>query len=102
MQRESESVIVQAGRRVDASNNEIPRFPHANVNRVRERMKAKFLENKPVALVTSAACGTDLLALEIAEEMNVECFILLPSKPAAFRFYRYLTGPEIGEIFSIR
>jgi hypothetical protein len=79
------SVIVQAGRRVDAANAETARFPDANVDLVKDRVKAKFLENKPVAIVSSAACGSDLLALEIAEQMNVERFILLPSKPAAFR-----------------
>jgi len=70
---------------VDASNAETARFPAANVNLVRERIKAKFLENKPVALVTSAACGTDLLALEVAADANVERFILLPTKPVAFQ-----------------
>src|SRR5436190_21153316 len=78
-------VIVQAGRRVDAETAETAQFASTNINLVRERIKNKFLEHKPLALVTSAACGTDLLALEDAERMNIERFILLPSPPAEFR-----------------
>ncbi len=81
----ADSVIVQAGRRVDAINAETARFPSANVSVVKERIKARFLQDKPAALVTSAACGTDLIVLETAQEMKVECFILLPSPPSAFR-----------------
>jgi hypothetical protein len=79
------SVIVQAGRRVDATNAETVCFPVANVNRVKDRIKAELVENNPLALVSSAACGTDLLALEVAEQIKVDRFILLPSQPAAFR-----------------
>jgi hypothetical protein len=94
------SVIAQAGRRVDAPEAQTARFPAANVNLVKERIKTEFLENEPVGLVTSAACGTDLLALETAEQMNVERFILLPSKPAAFRASSVVDRPgDWGDLF---
>jgi hypothetical protein len=80
-----DSIIVQAGRRVDAPNAETPRFPATNVVLVRTRIQAYFSRSKPLALVTAAACGSDLLALEIATEMDVERFILLPSTPEVFR-----------------
>ncbi len=93
-------VIVQAGRRVDAENAETARFASTNINLVRERIKNKFLEHKPLALVTSAACGTDLLALEDAERMNIERFILLPSPPAAFRAASVTDRPgDWGDLF---
>jgi hypothetical protein len=79
------SVIVQAGRRMDPANTETVSFPSVNIDLVRHRIKTKFLESKLLALVSSAACGTDLLALEVAEQINVDRFILLPSPPAAFR-----------------
>ncbi len=96
----SESVIVQAGRRVDAPNAARARFPGANISVVKERLRAQFLENRPIALVSSAACGTDLLALQTAEEMNIERFILLPSKPAAFRVSSVTDRPgDWGDLF---
>jgi hypothetical protein len=78
-------VIVQAGRRVDDADSEATRFPAANVDLVRQRIKASFVRSKPLALVTAAACGTDLLALEIAGEMHIERFVLFPSAPEIFR-----------------
>lgn len=94
------SVIVQAGRRVDAAKAETARFPSSNVNLVKERIKSTFAEYKPVALVTSAACGTDLLALDIAEQMRAERFVLLPSSPAAFRSSSVTDRPgNWGELY---
>jgi hypothetical protein len=93
-------VIVQAGRRVDAPNAETPRFPVANVKLVRTRIKAALSSSKPSALITSAACGTDLLALEIAGEMKIDRFILLPSQPAFFRESSVTDRPgDWGPIF---
>jgi hypothetical protein len=80
-----ESVIAGAGRRVDAPGAQSARFPSTNIELVKRRIQEGFSKNKPSVLVTSAACGTDLLSLEIAGQMNVERFILLPSAPAAFR-----------------
>lgn len=78
-------VIAQAGRRVDAANSTTARFPAANVSAVRERIKTKLLQEKPLALVSSAACGTDLLALDLAGELSIERYVLLPAKPEVFR-----------------
>ena len=96
----AESVIVQAGRRVDGTGAKTARFPSANVNVVRQRIRTKLLENKTVALVTSAACGTDLLALEVAEQMKIEAFILLPASPATFRASSVTDRPgNWGDLF---
>jgi hypothetical protein len=78
-------IIAQAGRRVDEVNSETARFPSTNVRIVRERIKASFVKEKPLALVSSAACGTDLLALDIAGELGIERFVLLPTAPEVFR-----------------
>jgi hypothetical protein len=93
-------VIVQAGRRVDAADSEIVRFPSANVDLVRQRIKASFLSARPLALVTAAACGTDLLALEVAGELHMERFVLVPSAPEIFRTSSVTDRPgDWGSLF---
>ena len=78
-------VLVEAGRRVDAPDAETPRFPPSNVNKVRQRIQQVFAREKPVAFVSSAACGADLLALDVAGNMHVPRYVLLPSPPEEFR-----------------
>lgn len=78
-------VIVEAGRRVDAPDAETARFPPSNVDQVRQRIQQLFTREKPVAFVSSAACGADLLALEAAGSMHVPRYVLLPSPPEQFR-----------------
>lgn len=78
-------VIVEAGRRVDAPDAESPRFPPSNANKVRERIQQLFSREKPIAFVGSAACGADLLALDVAGDMQVPRYVLLPSPPEEFR-----------------
>ena len=93
-------VIAQAGRRVDAVNSAIARFPSANVPVVRERIKNELLQEKPLALVSSAACGTDLLALDLAGDLKIERFVLLPSKPEVFRASSVTDRPgDWGSLF---
>jgi hypothetical protein len=78
-------VIVSAGRRVDAADAATPRFPSANVNAVRQRIVDFFNQESPIALVCSAACGTDLLALDVAGQKHVKRYVLLGAEPAIFR-----------------
>lgn len=79
------AVIVEAGRRVDAKDAKTARFPLKNIPEVRRKIQ-QFLQNeKPVAIVCSAACGTDLLLLDLAAEMQIPRYILLPSEPEEFR-----------------
>jgi hypothetical protein len=78
-------VIVEAGRRVDAPDAETPRFPPANVDKVRQRIQQLFTRERPVAFVSSGACGADLLALEVAGHIHVPRYLLLPSPPEQFR-----------------
>ncbi len=59
-------VIVEAGRRVDAPGAEVARFPSSNVDEVRQRIQQLLAREKPIAFVSSAACGADLLALDIS------------------------------------
>ncbi len=78
-------IIALAGRRIDAPGADPVRFPLANQKLVRERIKQFLIVKDASALVTSAACGADLLALESALGLGLRCRVVLPFAPARFR-----------------
>jgi len=79
------AVITLAGRRVDAEGTNPPRFPLANVPMVRQRLNELLRAEHTVAIVCSAACGADLIALVEAERLGIRGRIVLPFPPARFR-----------------
>ena len=81
----SRPVIAMAGRRVDAAGAHPSRFPYENVPAVGDRIKAFLVRTSAQALVSSAACGADLLALEAAGELGLRRVIVLPFAAARFR-----------------
>jgi hypothetical protein len=96
----SGSVFVHAGRRVDAPDAQQPRFPQKNVPLVHQRIRNVFIQEKPRALVSAAACGADLLALEVAAELQVRRVVLLPSPPEEFRRTSVVDRPgDWGTLF---
>ena len=78
-------ILALAGRRIDADNADYKRFPLSAVPRVKERLKKFFEENNVIHLVSSGACGADLLAQEVAAEMNIDRTVVLPFDTTAFR-----------------
>src|SRR5947209_320182 len=93
-------VIALAGRRIDAPNAETPRFPLENREKVGNRIRDFLAEHGATALVCSAACGADLLALEAAEELGLRRRILLPFAPDRFRATSVTDRPgEWGPLF---
>lgn len=78
-------IIVLAGRRIDAENADYKRFPLNAVPRVKEQLKTFFAENNVSHLVSSGACGADLLAQDVADEMKIDRTIVLPFDATAFR-----------------
>jgi len=72
------AVIALAGRRIDAPGTAPPRFPLENVPLVRRRISAFLSSEHAEALVCSAACGADLVALEEAERLGLRRRIVLP------------------------
>ena len=78
-------VIALAGRRVDAPDVKQPRFPPENVDTVKERIQGLFVARNATALVCSAACGADLLALEAAERQQMRKRVVLPFSREVFR-----------------
>jgi hypothetical protein len=78
-------IIALAGRRVDAADAKQRRFPAENVDIVRERIHAMLQTQFAVALVSSAACGADLLALSEAGKLGLRRSVVLPFDREKFR-----------------
>jgi len=77
-------VAAVAGRRIDAPGGP-RRFPASNESLVRERLREVFAQHRVETIVSSAACGTDLIALEVAGDLGLRRVVVLPQAPAAFR-----------------
>lgn len=78
-------VVAFAGRRIDAPNTESPRFPRENVRTVRDRIRAQLEGLAAAVMVASAACGADIVALDVAEELGVRRVVVLPWERVRFR-----------------
>jgi hypothetical protein len=79
------AVVALGGRRIDAEPTSTPRFPFDQVNRVGMEIADQLRRTQAVALVCSAACGADLIALETAQKMGLPTRIILPFSAARFR-----------------
>jgi hypothetical protein len=78
-------IVALAGRRIDAEASSQTRFPEQNVPRVRERLQRLFRDRRVHALVSSAACGADLLGQDVARELGLRRIVVLPFPPSVFR-----------------
>jgi hypothetical protein len=79
------AVVALGGRRIDAEPTSTPRFPFDQVGRVGREIADQLRRTQAVALVCSAACGADLIALETAQKMGLPTRIILPFPAARFR-----------------
>ena len=79
------AVVALAGRRIDLPDAQVPRFPLGNVQEVGRRIYKALCEMHAVALVCSAACGADLVALEQAKQLGLRRRVVLPFAPERFR-----------------
>lgn len=71
-------IVAVAGRRIDAPGAQPPRFPLANRSLVRRRIRARLERLGATTVVSSAACGADLLTLSVARKMGIRRLIILP------------------------
>lgn len=78
-------VIAVAGRRIDATDTTTPRFPLENVAIVERRLDELFERAAATALVGSAACGADLVALTVAGRRGMRRRVVLPFNRDKFR-----------------
>lgn len=79
------SVVAFAGRRIDADLQESVRFPLSQVEVVRERLRGAFVKEQARVVVSSAACGVDLIGQDVAWELGLRRLIVLPFAGARFR-----------------
>jgi hypothetical protein len=93
-------VIALAGRRIDPSDADTPRFPLANAALVRERLRPVLGDPDARALVASAACGADLIALELAGTLRLRRVVVLPFDVERFRTLSVIDRPgDWGPVF---
>jgi hypothetical protein len=93
-------ILALAGRRIDPPDASIARFPLENIAAVRERIAMLMAATQARKLICSAACGADLLALEAARELALDCYIVLPFSKDRFRVTSVLDRPgEWGPLF---
>jgi hypothetical protein len=71
-------IIALVGRRIGQPGDVAALFPDSNTERVRQRLKALFHEVGATCLVSSGACGADLLAMEVARELCLKRRMILP------------------------
>jgi len=84
-QRSISIVIALAGRRTDAADTDTIRFPLSEIKSVRKELHDLFIKNQANTLVCSAACGADLIALDVAGELNLVRHIIIPFSVSEFR-----------------
>ena len=80
-------IIALAGRRVDPPDAIEVRFPASakNIEIVRQRIRNKLQTKRATVLVSSAACGSDLLALSEAGNLGLRRRVVLPFDRDKFR-----------------
>jgi hypothetical protein len=77
--------VALAGRRVDAADAETERFPLRNRERVAHALASALVSAGASTVVSSAACGADLLALEAAGVLGMRRRVVLPFAAERFR-----------------
>jgi hypothetical protein len=78
-------ILAVAGRRIDDANAQVSHFPFHNLDLVRRRIRALLHASAATMLVSSAACGADLIALSEARELGFGLRIILPFARDRFR-----------------
>jgi hypothetical protein len=78
-------IVALAGRRIDAVNAKERRFPLKNVELVRKRVRELLKTEGATAVVCSAACGADLIALSEAISLGLGRRAVLPFPREHFR-----------------
>ena len=78
-------IVALAGRRIDATDTETPRFPSALADSVRTELTTCLNSVNAKHLVGSGACGADLLAMLSAEELRITKTMILPFNAQIFR-----------------
>jgi hypothetical protein len=93
-------IVALAGRRIDAEGAKPARFPLENVALVQQRLEDLFSREAATALVSSGACGADLIALTAATARHMRRRIVLPFDRGEFRASSVTDRPgDWGPVF---
>jgi hypothetical protein len=96
----ADRVAALAGRRIDGPCADVVRFAPAAAARVKKELEALFDREEIGTVVSSAACGADILAAEAAQARGMRTRIVLPFDQARFRKTSVTDrGLEWGERF---
>jgi len=79
------TIIALAGRRIDAVDADVPRFPLVEAEHVARKLYRRFRQESVVRLICSAACGADIIALEVADKLAIPATVVLPFASSIFR-----------------
>ncbi|MCP4314785.1 MAG: hypothetical protein GY789_01775 [Hyphomicrobiales bacterium] len=94
------TVYALGGRRPDPEGAKQARFPIGNRKLVADRIRQVFLRHNAMTLVASAACGADLVALDVAGQLNIDRHVVLPFAPDQFKNTSVLDRPgDWGAIY---
>jgi hypothetical protein len=78
-------IVALAGRRIDEDGSRQPRFPLNNVGRVSKDLCRLLVEHGATSIVSSAACGADLIGLTEARKLGLRRRVILPFGRTKFR-----------------
>jgi hypothetical protein len=93
-------IIAVAGRRIDADGTKPARFPLKNVALVQQRLEDLFSRKAATALVSSGACGADLVALTAATSRRMRRRMVLPFDRNEFRATSVIDRPgDWGRVY---
>lgn len=93
-------VLALAGRRIDEDNAGYCRFPLNKVIEVRKWLENYYRVHNVASIVCSAACGADLIALDIAGRMGIERWVILPTMPSIFKINSVSDRPgDWGDLY---
>lgn len=93
-------VAALAGRRIDAVGSRVRRFSIDRIDQVRADLKSLFEQEAVELLVCSAACGADLIALDLAKKAGIRYRIILPFSIERFRQSSVVDRPgDWGPLF---
>ena len=86
-------IVALAGRRVDEPGANEKRFSPENAEMVKQRIREVLKAEKATALVSAAACGSDILALEAAGELGIRRRVVLPYDKVTFKHSSVIDRP---------
>jgi hypothetical protein len=94
------AIVAAAGRRIDPDDATVARFPLTAIRETRRRIDTALVRRGAIALVTSAACGADLLTLSAAATLRLRRRVVLPFDQQRFRETSVVDRPgDWGPVF---